>query len=236
MEKVECHNCLNEYELIANHWNQSDCNYPKLSEDQNEIATGLLMADAWINRHNETPRIQCNMISQNYLEYIDQQFGIFGKGVSLEKTAEENAKENRNSGFHPNAKKENYSDTYLWRSMRHPEIQEFTDWYSTGKKVWPSDIELTPTVLKHWYCGDGHWNNSHSQNYIKIAMANEVENIDKVDQMFENVGLPSPSNYAISGTHCNAEFTVEQSKELWEYMSEPLPDFEYKWPEQYRKS
>jgi len=232
-----CPECGTEYQIVAQHWNKSSCERPNFTDHQREIITGLLMGDGFIDKSGgKNPLLRCEMISPNYLEYIDNKFGIFGKGVSLEKTAEENAKENRNSGFHPNAKKENYSDTYLWRSMRHPEIQEFTDWYSTGKKVWPSDIELTPTVLKHWYCGDGHWNNSRSQNYIKIAMANEVENIDKVNKMFENVGLPSPSNYAISGTHCNAEFTVEQSKELWEYMGEPLPDFEYKWPEQYRKS
>lgn len=240
MEKVECHNCLNEYELIANHWNQSDCNYPKLSEDQNEIATGLLMADAWINRHNETPRIQCNMISQNYLEYIDQQFGIFGKGVSLIRTAKESAEQARRRGFRPNAKAENYQDVYMWQTMCHPELEKFLEWYSTEKKVWPADIELTPTVLKHWYCGDGYWNNSGSNNFIRIAMSNEINNKQKVDKIFENAGLPSPSNYAIGirddgNLNCDLEFTVSQSKEIWEYMGQPLPDFEYKWPEKYRK-
>jgi len=70
-------------------------------------------------------------------------------------------------------------------------------------------------------------------------MANEIENTEKVGQMFENVGLPSPSNYNISerkdgSETCNAQFTVDQSKELWEYMGEPLPDFEYKWPRRFR--
>jgi len=100
--------------------------------------------------------------------------------------------------------------------------------------VWPEKIELTPTVLKHWYCGDGNWNNGSCNNSIQISMANEKENTDKITQMFINVGLPAPSNYNISGKRCAAQFTVEQSKELWEYMGEPLPDFEYKWPEQYR--
>jgi len=65
-------------------------------------------------------------------------------------------------------------------------------------------------------------------------MANEVNNTDKVNQLFENAGLLSPSNYDISENNCIAEFTVDQSKELWQYMGEPLPDFEYKWPEEYR--
>jgi len=104
--------------------------------------------------------------------------------------------------------------------------------------VWPEDIELTPTVLKHWYCGDGHWHNSEANNCISIAMANEISNTNKIDEIFRNVGIQAPSNYSSSERKggsftCNADFTVEQSKELWEYMGKPLPDFEYKWPERY---
>jgi len=235
-----CLQCGNEYQRVATHWNQSSCKRQSFTDHQKEIITGLLMGDGSINKSNNNPRLECNMISPNYLKYIDNKFGIFGNGVSLTKTAEENAKEKRDSGFSPNAKEENYSDVYRWESMSHPELQEFSEWYSTGTKVWPSDIELTRTVLKHWYCGDGHWDNSGTHDRIKISMANEVENTDKIDQMFENVGLPSPSNYNISerkdgSKKCDAEFTVEQSEELWEYMGEPLPDFEYKWPNQYRK-
>jgi len=229
-----CPQCGTEYQIVASHWGQSSCEYPSFTDHQREVITGLLMGDGSINRGGKNPFLECGMISPNYLKYVDGEFGIFGHDVSLKKTAEESAEDCRGRGFSPDAKEENYSDLYHWHSMRHPELQEFAEWYSTGTKVWPSDIELTPTVLKHWYCGDGHWDNSGVQNYIKIAMANEVENTEKVDQMFENVGLPSPSNYNISETNCVAEFTVGQSKELWKYMGEPLPDFGYKWPERYR--
>jgi len=200
------------------------------------------MGDGSVDRgKRKNPRLIANMTSQNYLEHIDEMFEMLGKGVSLTTTAEESVNNVRNSGFRPTAKVEDYHDLYRWRSMRHPELQEFAEWYSTGEKVWPEDIELTPTVLKHWYCGDGHWNNSGTSNHIEISMANEVENIDKVEKIFDNASLPSPSNYMTckrnDGTkRCEARFSVEQSKELWEYMGEPLPDFEYKWPEQYRNT
>jgi hypothetical protein len=202
------------------------------------MVTGILMGDGSINRHRKNPYIQIGMISPNYLKYVAQQFGVLGSDVKIYRTAEELAKENRDSGFHPNADADDYSDMYRWQSMRHPELSEFADWYSNGEKVWPEDIELTPTVLKHWYCGDGSWSNSSSANYIQIAMANEIKNTDKVDEIFKKSGLPSPNNYGIGKNQnenkiCNALFTVEQSKELWEYMGEPLPDFEYKWPDRY---
>jgi hypothetical protein len=237
-EKVACPECGEKYENLGQHWRYNPSHRPSFTQHQEEVITGLIMGDGYIDTHNKNPLIKCGMISQNYLEYIDSVFGCLGTGVSLQITAKESAKKSRDRGFSPNAKAENYSDLYRWTSRTHPELEEWANWYSTGKKIWPEDIELTPVVLKHWYCGDGCWRNTDSKNYISIAMSNEIENQDKVTQIFENVGLPAPSNYNISerkdgSKKCNAEWTVEQSKELWEYMGEPLPDFEYKWPEQY---
>jgi len=235
-----CQQCGNGYQRIGGHWSHpnSSCSHPNFTDHQKEIITGLLMGDGTIGTANKNPHIRAKMISPNYLEYIADEFGVLGSEVSLYMTAAESAKHNSDNGCSPNAKAENYSDVYGWCSMSHPELQEFADWYSSGKKVWPADIQLTSTVLKHWYCGDGSWNNGGSHNRITIAMANEVNNTEKVDQMFRNVGLPAPSNYAISEREdgsktCIAQFTVEQSQELWEYMGEPLPDFEYKWPDRY---
>lgn len=229
-----CPSCKNDYERIAQHWAQSQCEYPNFTEQHRDLITGLLMGDGWIKRESgRKPSLQTKMVSPNYLKYLDSRFGILGNGVSLYQTAEDKAKEDRIYKSNPNAKAENYQSLYTWRTVGHPELKEFSKWYSSGQKVWPEDIELTSTVLKHWYCGDGTWNNTGSRNCISISMFNEINNTDKVDNMFTNVGLPKPTNYAISKTNCQAAFTVEQSKELWEYMGEPLPDFEYKWPDRY---
>jgi hypothetical protein len=205
-----------------------------------EVATGLLMGDGWIYNKEGTPGIRSDMISPNYLKHIDSIFGFFGNGVTFKKTAEESAKQVRERSFMgSDAKAENYSDIYAWHSMCHPDLEELSSWYREGEKVWPSNIEITPTVLKHWYCGDGVWNNRNSHNHISIAMSNELGNEQKVDNMFQSAGLPAPSNYNTGerrdgSISMGAVFTVEQSKELWEYMGKPLPDFEYKWPEEYK--
>jgi len=235
----KCTQCGNTYEQVGIHWSQSSCSYPNFSKHQREIITGLVMGDGYVDNSGNNPYLNVKMISPNYLKYIDSQFKIFGNGVRLSITAEESAKQNRDNGFSPNAKAENYSDKYRWQSMRHPELKEFREWYSTGNKIWPANIELTPTVLKHWYCGDGCWDNTGGNNRITIAISNESENTEKINSIFKNVGLPCPKRYKkykrdSGSVKCDAVFTVDQSKKLWEYMGEPLPDFEYKWPEEYK--
>jgi hypothetical protein len=241
MNKV-CNQCESEYQRIATHWNQSSsCSHKEFTDHQHEVITGILMGDGTIDTANKNPRLRVDMISPNYLQYVNDKFGILGNEVKMRMTAAESAKNTRKNGYNPNSKEKNYSDLYRWSSISHPDLQEFLDWYSSGDKVWPENIELTPTVLKHWYCGDGCWENSGTSNCINIGVSNEISATDKVSRMFENMGLPAPSNYNISerrnGTkNCQAQFTVNQSKELWEYMGEPLPDFEYKWPEEYHKT
>lgn len=198
-----------------------------------------MMGDGSINkqRKGHNPYLEVSMISRNYLEYVDDRFGTLGNGVSLRKTAEESAKENRERGFSRVAEADNYSDIYRWQSVSHPELISFMEWYEVGDKVWPADIELTPTVLKHWYCGDGCWDNYGSCNRISITVSNEGDNTKKIDRMFKRVELPSPSNYVVNEyeeypqPRVDAVFTVEQSRKLWNYMGSPLPDFGYKWPE-----
>jgi len=236
-EKVACPECGDEYKSLGNHWQHNESHRPALTPKQKEIAVGLLMGDGTIHRKG---RIQCKMITKPYLEYLDRQFGCLGTGVRFRKTAEESAKENRDTGFSPDAKAENYSDVYGWQSRAHPHFKELRGWYATGEKVWPESITLTPTVLKHWYCGDGSWNSSDRNNYITIGMANEIKNTEKVDRYFERAGIPLPSNYCIyegkdGSTNCIARWSVEDSKELWEYIGKPLPGFQYKWPETYHE-
>jgi hypothetical protein len=235
---VECPECGDEYEMLGTHWRWNSSHRPELTQKQTEITTGLLMGDGYINENGKNCYMTTDMISPNYLEYLDEIFGILGCGVSLTKTAAESAKQSRDSGFTPNAKAENYSDVYKWRTRNHPKFNEFREWYSSGKKVWPEDIELTPTVLKHWYVGDGSYSNVSSRSRIRIAMNNEIKNTEKISQYFVDAELPEPSNYDIQdakyGKTCVAQWTEKDSQKLFEYMGEPLPDFEYKWPEEYR--
>lgn len=230
----ECPNCSRRFEEIGIHWSKnSNCSFPSMSEKQEQIITGLLMGDGSIdNGAGKYSRVSVEMISEDYLEYLDSVFGVFSKGVRIKRTSKENARHARERGFREDAQVSNYSNTYLWRSMNHPDCNEFRGWYSSGRKIWPEDIELTPTTLKHWYCGDGSCRINRNSKHIILSTVNEFENKEKIDNYFDSAGLPTPSNYE---GRANITFTVSDSDEIWEYMEEPVPGFEYKWPEEYRK-
>lgn len=228
----KCPECGESFKALGIHWRKGGCNHPPFTKEQDEIITGLVMGDGCINLTTKTPRLQINMTSKEYLIHLDDIFGILSTGVTLHQTAKERANQNNESGFHPDADEKNYKDAYWLQTRSHPGLSKFADWYESGKKVWPDDIELSPTVLKHWFVGDGSWHNTSGQNYIRIAMSNEKENVEKVSQYFTDCGLPQP-NFQTNGEYCAASFTVSESVELWEYMGEPLPGFEYKWPDRY---
>lgn len=228
-----CNECGNEYVRIARHWLGSSCEPPPLSDKQQDVLTGLMMGDGTIGRSSAgTPRIEVNMITPEYLHYLDNMFPILGRGVRLVNSAKENAERDSNSGFNDTASEENYSDTHRWQTVSYKIFDQFDDWYTSGTKVWPK-VDLTPTVLKHLYCCDGYRHDSGSHNNVTISMNNEIDNTDKVDKMFQDADLPAPSwqIYEKNGRDdCSARFTKSDSLKLWNYMGEPLPGFEYKWP------
>lgn len=231
-----CSDCNNEFSKVGVHWSRSsECDYPNLSDNQVEVVTGLLMGDGSVIKQSKNARLQAEMISEKYLNYLDKDiFPVIGNGVKLKHTAYESSERAKLSGFSKNATEENYSATYQWRTMNHPALNGFREWYKTGQKVWPDGIELTPTVLKHWYCSDGQYNNGQTCDRIVISMSNEVDNVDKIDSMIESAGF-SVSNWLVdkrSENHwrCEAQFSKDESHKMFEYMGSPLPGFEYKWP------
>jgi hypothetical protein len=229
-----CPSCGNEYKGLGSHWSASDCDHPPLTKKQKEVATGLLMGDGCLGRNSKHPFLVTSMVSKNYLEYIDDIFGILSTGVSFYKSSEKLAEEKIDSDLNFSSDSKNYKDVYRWNTRTHPEFSNI-NWYKSGEKRFPDSIDLTPTVLKHWYCCDGHYSNKEGHSRIEIAISNEIDQKEKLNSIFKNASLPTPSRYRKTirknGTvKGSLRFTKENSNELFEYMGKPLPDFSYKFP------
>lgn len=184
------------------------------------------MGDGWIrNTFHNNPCLVVASITEEYLHELDRVFGVMSCGVSEFMSAEESANSTRDSGLSPDADARDYSDVYKWRSRNSTEFDSFAEWYSNGEKCWPEDLNLTPTVLKHWYCCDG---TLVSEKCISIGASNEFASQSKVESYFESSGLPKPRNW--NESNGSLVWNRTDSQILFDYMGDPLPGFSYKWP------
>lgn len=217
---AECPGCGKEYSLLGHHWTYNPDHRPDISSELREVITGVLMSDGYIDTSSSRPRLVINSITEQYLEYLDDLFGILSTGCRS--VREEDG---------------NFNEVFQLKTRTHPKFKEFAEWYGEGGKVWPcEDIVLTPTVLKHLYVGDGCYENYQTSDYITIGMKNELGREDRVAEMFESSGFPVDRFYKYEQKKDGemtmvTHFTKAVSHEMFDYMGEPLPGFEYKWPE-----
>lgn len=227
----KCPDCGSEYEALGMHLCQSSCKYPPISGKQIEVLQGVLMGDGTIDTSGKTPCFRVNMVEREYLHHLDSLFPFYGQGVSLRETASQSADSaERNSPYEVN--RDNYSDVYRWHTRRSPVFTRFAGWYETGEKVFPK-VDLTPTVLKHWYVCDGYLHDEWNPR-ISINCSNEYGNENKIESMFEQKGIPKPDRWESrqrdGGINNKAWWNAEQTSRIFEYIGDPLPGFEYKWP------
>ena len=212
-----CPDCGESYARLGSHWT-GDCSAPELTEHQLDIIKGLLMGDAWL-RTDGNSMLSIKMTNREYLEYLQHEFGVLGTGVNLRR-------ENENP---------NWSDSYYFSIRSHKGLNRFDNWYEGGEKTWPQDLQITPTVMKHWYAGDGHLELRGESERVKIGLSNESGNEQKISKMLNRSGLEYTrwDEYELEDGRVTASivFGVNETKQLFEYMGEPLTGFENKWSE-----
>lgn len=235
-----CPECGTEYKSLGGHWRYNPDHRKEFNDYQIEVITGVLMGDGNIDSlTSKNPRLRVTSVNRKYLEYLDSILGIHSLGIELKSTAEESAKRNRQTNFSPDADKSDYSDIYELRTRNSPNLKEFSEWYSTGEKIWP-EVSLTPEILKHLYCCDGSLGKSSGQ--VHISCSNEIDNKEIVEDMFSSEGL-NVDNWNDKVRDVNGyEGTISTSLvinksnvgEFFNYIGDPIPGFEYKWPEEYK--
>jgi len=219
----ECPICKSEYKSLGHHYSRSSCGYPDMDDELVETLTGILMGDGCISDRNKNPYMRIEMTSSDFLEHLQEKYPHFFGEVREHQDAETRAKRDKESGWNEGAVADNYSDVYVVQTYSHPDLKSLHSWYSTGEKVFP-DIDLTPIILKYWYCCDG---NLSDYGNLRIGCSNEIGNEEKIRNLFSEI----PVEVKFGGYQI--WFTKEDSKILYEYMGEPVEGFKYKWPKQY---
>jgi hypothetical protein len=226
-QNVICHDCGNEYQRIGYHWSNNDCTSPTIPDIKQQLLDGLMLGDATLRTHTDTPFIQTYMINEPFLEWINTQLGWITTGVSLYRTAERSAELSRNNGKPADAV--DYHDVYVMKTRTLNQFDAYESWYTTDGKRFPNDIVLTPTIAKIWYACDGslNWDRRYpsSRPHITIGASNEMDNAGNLVRMFEE----STFSHVPTIDDRSIRFTVDATEDLIEWMGDAPPGFEYKW-------
>lgn len=123
-----------------------------------------------------------------------------------------------------NAEPANFNAVYGTRTRRLPYFQKFEEWSDGTQKRYPDTLELTPTVAKYWYAGDGtvNWMRKYSARIV-FACQNEQDRADFIVELF------SDSGFEIKQNRHMYYMSVDESKRFLDWMGEPIPGYEYKW-------
>ena len=211
---------------MGSHWARGSCYYPEIPTYLREILIGCLMGDGSVPKTNDGSHglFRLPMVNKQFLEWFDHEMGILSTGVVLKKTAAELARNNRESGFSPNARAENYHDMYTVISRSHPFMRSLRRWYRSGEKRFPESLSLTPRIAKMWYVCDGCLDvQEHGEPRASIRIRHRDDRQDFLLNLFEEVGItPSYGRETI-------RFGVEETRSLLDWMGNPPTGFEYKW-------
>lgn len=224
---MECPSCGSEYEQLGTHWQWNPEHRPTPTQEQMEILDGILMGDGTIQKNAGHNHIRLTSITKDFLDWYDEKMGVFTTGVFDLVSGEEMAAHNRERGFRPNAKAENYSDQYYVNTRSHPKFNSYDDWYVGSDKRYPDELELTPLRMKMWYVTDGNMSKRRENHRpaVRIACTNENDRKGFIISMLEDAGFD-----ATWADETNIYLTVGESEKFYEYIGEPVPGFEYKFP------
>lgn len=230
-EYTFCPVCEKPFKQLGCHWRYKPEHRPSFTNKQLNIIRGILMGDGCLDTTSKNPRIKVECIEKEYLEYLEREFGSLSSTNDVYKSmASEKSRIINEDSKYINTENCSFSDLYTWKTKTHPELYSFAEWYENDTKIFPENIKLEPTVLKHWYAGDGSYT---EYDRFTIVTSNESESKQKINSYFEEKKLPKPkwvTTQKDEGCITHLRWTVEESKELFEYIGSPPPGYAYKWP------
>lgn len=202
----KCPSCKKTYKDIGKHWGHS-CDYPNITEEQHEILSGVLLGDGNVDNRDSNPRFRIQVNEREFIEWFSEKMGVLAKSISQ-------VEHSMNDGY-------DRDNSYSIKTVTHPDLKRYANWYNSGKKRYPENLRLTPTKLKLWYVTDGDWN--YKNNQFRITCSSQIHRDEYLKNLFNEFNFnPTISTDTIV-------FSVSDSKRLLEWIGEPISGYQYKW-------
>lgn len=116
-----------------------------------ELIDGLLLGDGHLAKQAKNARYAHSCKHKEYIEYLMQELGK--QNIIVNHIYE------KDNGYKTGKVYQCYSLTNTTLTIHH------SRWYTNRKKNLPNDLQLTPTILLHWYIGDGTFDTC--QGYLR---------------------------------------------------------------------
>ena len=190
-----------------------------LSQVQHEIIEGILISDGYIPSKNwSSIYIGQRVDRREFVEFISKSLP-FEYAIKVYSPKE-----------HWKSKVVNPESRYM--SHSYPIISKYaTRWYPEGKKIVPSDFEISKTALLYWYCGDGdlHKGSNCLRLHTNCFSRNDV---NELIIKFKNIGI-----HATISKKNVIMIRAQSTNTFFDYIGWecPFACFSYKWPSRLNK-
>lgn len=215
-EANRCPNCDSHFDRLSYHWNK--CGEPEISKYKKDIITGAFMSDATISEDGSMSIYNSN---QEFLEWLDAELGFMSYGVYLNDAGEDRKQRNIKSGFDVE-RESNYKDIYRMKIPVHRFTKELRKLYKKdGKELYT--LELSPNIIKIWYCGDGGLNwDDNVRAYPEIRAISQSDYDDEIEESFKDY------SFDVSVTNGNIRI-YSDADEFLDTIGPAPKGMEYKW-------
>lgn len=192
------------------------------SEREREFLEGALLGDGHVTKpRGQSCQFSYTTSKRSHAEYVHEQ---------LKRMVVNECKDGPVESHTYDERTEKTYTSYRVRAICNLSFYHLRNrWYPEGKKVVPSDVELTPLTMLLWYIGDGALLTPNRSQYIKLCTNGFPK--DNIEQVL----LPKMQQY-------EASLVKSTPSQWWIYIPRrkietflsfigdcPVSDYTYKW-------
>lgn len=168
-----------------------------LTKLQNELLVGSLLGDANLHR-NATSKFAHLKIerSSKDLEYLKYQFDIL--------------KPLCKSGCKEYVRQDGSGSSCYFITRSYKILDElYREWYPNGKKIVPSNIELTPLIIAIWLCDDGCISLHHKkQRLLRTVFATNGFTKKDTQRLANQLSNRYDESFFVSATAITGQYVI----------------------------
>jgi hypothetical protein len=187
-----------------------------MKNDFKDVIIGTLLGDGCIikPKNGKNAHFVYLSSSKEHVEYVFNNFKNYC-----------NTSEISSNDYFDKRTQKVYRRFYFRTKVNIAFTELYNSWYPNGVKVIPNTVEITPTVLRYWYIGDGHLKKDG-----RIILSTNGFSIDEVIMLMDKIKKYSP---IINLTTRKQPIVIIPRIKAEQFLKDigncPIEDYSHKW-------